>query len=155
MGRPSKKRVRGVFKELLAIRNKKSEWDVFIDAVKSEDKKVKALIEEYKKLIQDTDFMNKLLELSRLERLIMQHNCMKSPEIKYNTLPPRGDDDTEYIIARAAFVNKNWDRQEVRVYLGKLDWKEHTLDELIQNAEFARNAEKAIVNAMKELMKED
>jgi hypothetical protein len=111
---------------------------------------------EYKNIVNNPDNNKLFNRMKELETLIVQSRSIISSPTKLSMInQKRGGSETSYIIARASFYNPDNVKAEIRVYLGKTDEIGRSVEELSRDTRFMDDAEKQIVNAMKEVMEKN
>ena len=91
--------------------------------------------------------------MKELETLIVQSRSIIGTVTKLSMINQnRGGSETSYIIARAPFFNPDNVKAEIRVYLGKTEEIGRTIEDLSKDTKFMDEAERQIVNAMKDVM---
>lgn len=155
-----KKRVRGVFLEVLPSSKKHNQWEEFYLETKSEKyeiphtNKLNKLKFEYLQMLNDEVFFKKLNELAQKEAEIIQQHCIINPHITlglHNN--ERNGKITTYVIARAPFFVNNQDRREIKISLNKLsEYKGRTITDLKYDEKFMTHVKTKMKNAMMEEM---
>ncbi len=155
-----KKRVNGVFLEILPTTKKYSAWEEFYLHTKSEKNdatytnKLNTLKQEYLEMINDEPFINKLKEIAQKEIEIIQHHCIINPHLIVGLFNQyRNGESTSYVIVRAPFYSTKQDRREIRVYMKKLsDYNGKTIEDLKKDTDFMDEAKRLVKKAMMEEM---
>lgn len=155
-----KKRIRGVFLEILPSSKKYTQWEEFYLDTKSEindisfTSELSKLKQEYLGMLNDDAFLNKLNELAQKEAQIIQHHCIINPHITlslYNN--ERNGKITQHIIARAPFFVNKQIRREMRIYLNKLSYyKGKTIVDLKYDDKFMAEVKTKMKKAMMDEM---
>ena len=108
---------------------------------------------EYQSIIDNKDNINLFNRMKELETLIVQSRSIIGTVTKLSMINQnRGGSETSYIIARAPFFNPDNVKAEIRVYLGKTEEIGRTIEDLSKDTKFMDEAERQIVNAMKDVM---
>ena len=108
---------------------------------------------EYKSIVDNKDNITLFNRMKELETLIVQSRSIINTVTKLSMINQnRGGSETSYIIARAPFFNPDNVKAEIRVYLGKTEEIGRSIEELSKDHKFMDDAERQIVNAMKEVM---
>jgi hypothetical protein len=162
--------IKGIMTDILETKDRKSAFDVFLEGeninLKSlsgggEVEQIRNQVftnylsakNEYKNIINSPGNIELFNRMKELETLIVQSRSIISSPIKLSMInQKRGGSETSYIIARASFYNPDNIKAEIRVYLGKTEEIGRSVEELSRDARFMDDAEKQIVNAMKEVM---
>jgi hypothetical protein len=159
----SKIKISGIFKKLLGTVTKKPDWEIFehnvlkgITSTKNKTE-IKTLIEEYKSIILDEEFQDKLQKLADLEYVILQKRCTLSEKIVLGVLKnERFGAQANYLIARAPFPHKDKKRDEMRVYLGRMDELNFkTVQDAYDDENFMSYARKTVKDEMLKILAEN
>lgn len=162
--------IKGIMTDILETKGKKSAFEVFLEGENinlrsmsggGEVEQIRNLVftkylnakNEYQSIINNKDNINLLNRMKELETLIVQSRSIISTVTKLSMINQnRGGSETSYIIARAPFYNPDNVKAEIRVYLGKTEEIGRSIEELSKDHKFMDDAERQIVNAMKEVM---
>jgi hypothetical protein len=142
-------RFKEVFSELLPTVSKRAPWEIFIMSAETSDKEEQRLLKAYEALIKKDDFYETLGILSDIEIAIIQKRYMASPKITLSLVPQkRADTVVEYVVARSPFYIKGKERQEIRVYLGRVDDLGRGIKALERDKKFMDKATIRVVHEM-------
>jgi hypothetical protein len=162
--------IKGIMTEILETKGKKSAFKVFLEGDNIDLKLLSGGGEidqirnqvftkylnaksEYKSIVDNKDNITLFNRMKELETLIVQSRSIINTVTKLSMINQnRGGSETSYIIARAPFFNPDNVKAEIRVYLGKTEEIGRSIEELSKDHKFMDDAERQIVNAMKEVM---
>ena len=162
--------IKGIMTDILETKGKKSAFEVFLEGENIDIKLLSGSGEveqirnqvfskylnaknEYQSIIDNKDNINLFNRMKELETLIVQSRSIIGTVTKLSMINQnRGGSETSYIIARAPFFNPDNVKAEIRVYLGKTEEIGRTIDDLSKDTKFMDEAERQIVNAMKDVM---
>jgi hypothetical protein len=162
--------IKGIMTDILETKGKKSAFEVFLEGENINLKLLSGSGEvdqirnqvfnkylnaknEYQSIIDDKDNINLFNRMKELETLIVQSRSIIGTVTKLSMINQnRGGSETSYIIARAPFFNPDNVKAEIRVYLGKTEEIGRTIEDLSKDTKFMDEAERQIVNAMKDVM---
>jgi len=162
--------IKGIMTDILETKGKKSAFEVFLEGENINLKLLSGSGEveqirnqvfnkylnaknEYQSIIDNKDNINLFNRMKELETLIVQSRSIIGTVTKLSMINQnRGGSETSYIIARAPFFNPDNVKAEIRVYLGKTEEIGRTIEDLSKDTKFMDEAERQIVNAMKDVM---
>jgi hypothetical protein len=162
--------IKGIMTDILETKGKKSAFKVFLEGDNIDLKLLSGGGEieqirnqvftkylnaksEYKSIVDNKDNITLFNRMKELETLIVQSRSIINTVTKLSMINQnRGGSETSYIIARAPFFNPDNVKAEIRVYLGKTEEIGRSIEELSKDHKFMDDAERQIVNAMKEVM---
>jgi hypothetical protein len=156
-------KVNGVFTKISGDDKKLSEWEVFKSntaraAAKignnTKKARIQAKLKRYSEIIQSEQFISMIAELTQLEHEIIQNQCSVNPKITMGTLKQtRNGNVVEHLIARAPFPFKDKNRNEFRMYLGKMGELPYaTVEDVCKDSRFMVEVEKKVVSAMNDII---
>jgi len=163
--------LKGVISDLVEKKDKKSAFDIFLseppfnnieeidpsDLSKFQKKAMilfsdsigqyKALLEKYNHVFENmADYEKKMIQLRNILFPVVKLTLVKQQ---------RGNEEVQYVVARAPFYNPNIKKPEIRVYLGKSEDFDADIENLSKDKAFMKKAEEQIVHAMFLLMTSD
>jgi hypothetical protein len=153
-----KVRTKGVFEQLLPTMGKRAEWEAFVYETKqaaTDNSFILDLIKQYSALVEESYFQKKMLEAARIEIRILQHICAEDPQIILSPVKQfRGGEQIEYIVARSPFIEIYKARQELRIYLGRVDEYGKTISQLSEDSHFMHKAKEKMKTEMNKIIAE-
>ena len=162
--------IKGIMTDILETKDKKGAFEVFLEGENIDMRLLSGGGEveqirnqaftkylnaknEYKSIVENKNNIDLFNRMKELEILIVQSRSIIATVTKLSMInQKRGGSETSYIIARAAFFNPDNVKAEIRVYLGKTEEIGRSVEELSKDPKFMDEAERQIVNAMKEVM---
>lgn len=162
------KRTKGLFTEIVKKSDGEEPWkallkDLMKDGPSPEVRRqfsnlaqdFEKLTKVYDEMLQSENVKEMLGSLSSIETKMLQLHCFFDAPLTFGTqIQTRNRERTEYILVRAPFHFPTDQRQEIRIYLGKIsDHKGKTLKELEKDEKFVYEAKQKIQHVMLEQIK--
>ena len=140
----------GVFIDLIGSDTQVPSYDVFTNYENTnKNKKLSKYTKEYKDLI--TKHKSTIIRMASLEEIIMQLRSVE--ELNSNTIKLSLVRD--YIYARAPFFRLGKVTKDIRIIVDRSEFWTTDLDSLLTNQEFMNKAQKKLLDAMNEEIKEN
>lgn len=140
----------GVFIDLIGSDTQVPSYDVFTNYENTnKNKKLSKYTKEYKDLI--TKHKSTIIRMASLEEIIMQLRSVE--ELNTNTIKLSLVRD--YIYARAPFFRIGKVTKDIRIIVDRSEFWTTDLDSLLTNQEFMNKAQKKLLDAMNEEIKEN
>lgn len=140
----------GVFIDLIGSDTQVPSYDVFTNYENTnKNKKLSKYTKEYKDLI--TKHKSTIIRMASLEEIIMQLRSVE--ELNTNTIKLSLVRD--YIYARAPFFRLGKVTKDIRIIVDRSEFWSTDLDSLLTNQEFMNKAQKKLLDAMNEEIKEN
>lgn len=144
------KTTNGVFIDLIGSDTQVPSYDVFTNYENTnKNKKLSKYTKEYKDLI--TKHKSTIIRMASLEEIIMQLRSVE--ELNTNTIKLSLVRD--YIYARAPFFRVGKVTKDIRIIVDRSEFWTTDLDSLLTNQEFMNKAQKKLLDAMNEEIKEN
>jgi hypothetical protein len=151
-----KVRTKGVFLDLLPTKGKRADWESFVYELQQfafNNSSVSELINQYINLVEEAYFQSKMRDASNLELRIMQKLCSIDPQVSLSPIKQfRAGEQVEYVVARSPFVEFEKTRQELRIYLGRLDEFGKTIPQLSEDTKFMAMAKQKMKTEMEKII---
>lgn len=159
----SDKKTTGVFTRISGDEKRLAEWEMFntnysraVSRITNQTKKNKltGYLKRYNEIVQSDEFTRMISELAELEHNIIQNVCAVNPKITMGTLKQnRKGNVVEHLIARAPFPFKDKNRNEFRLYLGKMSELPYaTVEDVCKDTNFMITIQKRVVSAMNDII---
>lgn len=158
-----KTKVTGVFTKISGDEKKLADWAVFENTsfdsamkLTNEARKTYILekLKQYNQITRSMEFNETISKLVALEYEIIQNLCTVNPKITMGTLKQtRNGNVVEHLIARAPFPFKDKNRNEFRMYLGKMHELPYaTVEDVCKDSRFMIEVQKKVVSAMNDII---